>query len=143
METKKLWFADNKIFILMDGGRELWQSLLWYPRLLKATDEQRADYEIMDSGIHWPQVDEDISFESFEYPDPEPQGIARIFRQFPEINASAIARRVGMKQSLLASYISGNKKPSAEQEKRVMEAIENFMNELNQAYKEQAYRDVV
>jgi len=41
MNIEKLWFADDKIFIRTDDGKQLWQSLLWYPRLLHATSEQR------------------------------------------------------------------------------------------------------
>jgi uncharacterized pyridoxamine 5'-phosphate oxidase family protein len=44
MKIQKLWFADEKIFILTDDGRELWQSLLWYPRLKRATKEQQMKY---------------------------------------------------------------------------------------------------
>lgn len=132
MKVTKLWFDNDKIYILLDDGRELWQSLLWYPRLKNATNEQRFAYRITDSGIHWGEIDEDISLESFLYDGPEPAGIALIFRKFPELNASAIARRLGMKQSLLAAYISGAKKPSKTQEERIENEIRTFANELYQ-----------
>ena len=44
MKVTKLWFADDRIYILTDGGETLWQSLLWYPRLKNATPEQRNRY---------------------------------------------------------------------------------------------------
>jgi transcriptional regulator with XRE-family HTH domain len=136
METnfgiKKLWFKDEKIFILTDEGKELWQSLLWYPRLKQATEEQRKKYRCNDVGIRWEEIDEDMSLESFLYDDPEPVGVAKIFRRYPELNAAAIARRIGMKQSLLAAYISGQKKPSVEQAKKIENAIHNFAEELMQ-----------
>jgi hypothetical protein len=76
METEinvnKLWFDNNKIFIRMDNGRELWQSLLWYPTLQHASDEQRNHYRLSYSGIHWNDIDEDVSFESFFDGNPEP-----------------------------------------------------------------------
>ncbi|MDR0845499.1 MAG: DUF2442 domain-containing protein [Tannerella sp.] len=72
MKITKLWFDDNKIFIQTDGGKELWQSLLWYQRLQYASEEQRKNYRLSYSGIHWPDVDEDISFESFLYDEREP-----------------------------------------------------------------------
>jgi len=133
MEVKKLWFADDKIFITTDTGKELWQSLLWYPRLRQATDEQRSRYEIDDEGIRWDEIDEDVSLESFLYDNPEPAGIALIFRKFPELNAAAISRRIGMKQSLLAAYISGRKKPSDTQEVRIKNEIRAFAKELSMA----------
>ena len=123
MEIKKIRFADDRIFITTDTGKELWQSLLWYPRLHKATDEQRSHYEIDDEGIRWDELDEDVSLESFFYDNPEPEGIALIFRKFPELNAAAISKRIGMKQSLLTAYISGRKKPSEIQETRIINEI--------------------
>lgn len=43
MEVKKLWFENDKIYILTTEGKTLWQSLLWYPRLLHASDSQREN----------------------------------------------------------------------------------------------------
>ncbi|GAB2731439.1 hypothetical protein GCM10027172_25940 [Halomonas garicola] len=37
--------------------------LTWFPRLLNATAEQLADYELSAHGIHWDALDEDISVE--------------------------------------------------------------------------------
>jgi hypothetical protein len=123
MEIKKLWFDDSKIFILTGDGKELWQSLLWYPRLQSATDEQRSNYNLSYSGLHWPDVDEDISFESFLYDSPEPSGISRLFLTHPELNVSAVVRRIGIQQSLLAAYINGTKKPSSDRENEIKSAI--------------------
>jgi hypothetical protein len=133
MRISKLWFDDNKVFIRTDEGKELWQSLLWYQRLQFASDEQRMNYRISYSGIHWPDVDEDISFESFLYENPEPVGVSKIFHQYPELNVSAFARRMGMKQSLLAAYISGTKKPSIERMKDIEKAVRDFGKELSSA----------
>jgi len=130
MKIKKLWFADEKIFILTDTNKELWQSLLWYPRLLNATDKQRLSYETDNEGIRWEELDEDVSFESFTYDNPMPEGISYIFKKHPELNAAAIARRMGMKQSLLAAYISGRKKPSAEREQAIINEIKKVGREL-------------
>lgn len=134
METEikvcKLWFDDNKIFIRTESGAELWQSLLRYSRLRHATDEQRNNYRFSYSGIHWPDVDEDISFESFFYNNPEPVGVSYIFLTHPELNASSVARRMGMQQSLLASYINGTKKPSAEREAEILNTVRQIGKEL-------------
>ena len=130
MKMKKLWFADEKIFIITDTGKELWQSLLWYSRLLNATDEQRMNYETDSEGIRWDELDEDVSFESFTYENPMPEGISYIFKKHPELNAAAIARRMGMKQSLLAAYISGQKKPSIERVQAIVDEIKKVGKEL-------------
>jgi hypothetical protein len=129
-ELDKLWFEDNKIFIHTKEGETLWQSLLWYRRLLDATEEQRNNYRTSFSGIHWPAIDEDISFESFYYDNPEPTGISRLFLTHPELNVSAVARRMGIQQSLLAAYIRGNKKPSPDRVKEIEKAIHELGAEL-------------
>lgn len=133
MVLTKIWFADNRIYGETDDGRTLFQSLLYYKRLLNATDEQRNNYRISRMGIHWEELDEDVSFESFEYDNPEPVGIAKFFLTHPEINVSAIARRLGLQQSLLASYINGTKKPSKEREELIMAEVRAFGAELLQA----------
>lgn len=130
MKIVKIWFADGRIYGLTDEGQEVWQSLLWYRRLNAATDEQRAEYEMDDEGIHWYALDEDISFESFFYDDPEPKGVALVFLSHPELNASAVARRLGIGQSLMAQYINGTKKPSKEREQRIIGEIQAIGREL-------------
>ena len=69
-------------------------------------------------------------FESFEYDDPEPQGISRVFLSHPELNASAVARRIGISQSLMAQYINGLKKPSKEREQLIINEIKEIGKEL-------------
>ncbi len=57
--------TDNEpTFGLMDG-RTISVPLAWYPRLAEATTAQRADWQIVGGGygIHWPQIDEDVSTE--------------------------------------------------------------------------------
>ena len=130
MIAKKLWFADNRIYIETDDGRTLWQSILYYQRLRNATDKERNNFELGAFGIHWEDIDEDVSYESFEYPNPEPVGISKIFLTHPELNASAIARRLNMKQSLLAQYINGTKKPSKTREIQIVDIIKQLGQEL-------------
>jgi hypothetical protein len=132
MKIKRLWFENERIYAETDDGQILWQSLLYYKRLLTASTEERNDYEFGHFGIHWENINEDVSYESFEYENPEPVGIARIFLTHPELNVSAVARRMGMKQSLLAAYISGLKKPSTEREKQIMNVIREIGEELKQ-----------
>lgn len=131
MKAKRVWFECERIYIETDDGRTLWQSILYYQRLKNATDEQRNDYELGHFGIHWEEIDEDISYESFEYENPEPTGISRIFLTHPELNASAVARRLGIQQSLLAQYIRGLKKPSAEREQKILDTIREIGCELS------------
>jgi Protein of unknown function (DUF2442) len=54
-------FDDAQMWVELDDGRTLGVPLIWFPRLLKGTAEQRADYFLSPSGIHWEDLDEDIS----------------------------------------------------------------------------------
>ena len=130
MIITKIWFENNRIYGLTDDGRTLWQSLLYYRHLRVATPEEREQYDIGHFGIHWEKLNEDISFESFEYDNPEPVGISKFFLSHPEINASAIARRLGIQQSLIAAYINGTKKPSKERETLILNEIRSLGEEL-------------
>lgn len=130
MKAKKVWFEGERIYIETADGRTLWQSILYYDRLKNATERQRMDYELNAFGIHWEEIDEDVSYESFEYDDPEPVGVAEVFLKHPEINASAVARRLGMSQSLLAQYIRGLKRPSEERSKLILDEVRKIGVEL-------------
>lgn len=130
MTLTKIWFECDRIYGETADGRVLWQSLLYYPRLRFANEAQRKAYSLNAFGIHWDQLDEDISFESFFYPKPEPTGIARIFLLHPEINVSAFARRIGMQQSLLSAYIRGLKNPSDVQTQHILEELRKLGKEL-------------
>lgn len=54
--------ADTLV-VDFEDGRSVHLPLLWYPRLNQATQEQRDRYELMGRGfgVHWPDVDEDLS----------------------------------------------------------------------------------
>lgn len=130
MKIAKVWFENDRIYILTDSGRTLWQSLLYYRRLREATDAQRAEYEMDDEGIHWEALDEDVSLESFEYEDPEPHGISKLFLSHPELNDAAIASRLGIDRGLMRQYVNGMRKPSPETEHRIYSAVRNVGIEL-------------
>ena len=63
----------NLIVELMDG-RTISAPLAWYPRLLHATRDQRAQWEKAGGGygIHWPEIDEDLSTEGLLRGAPAP-----------------------------------------------------------------------
>ena len=130
MKVTKLWFADDRIYILTDGNKTLWQSLLWYPRLQKATSEQRERYHIDDEGIRWAEIDEDVSLESFTYENPEPTGLNRIFREHPEIKPTSVAARLGIAQPLFSDYLHEKKTPSPERLELIKAEIRKIGTEL-------------
>lgn len=57
---------DDRLVVILADGRELAAPLLWFPRLLEASDDQRRNWRLIGGGhgIHWPDVDEDISVAS-------------------------------------------------------------------------------
>lgn len=54
-------FTDDMLIVQLADGREISTPLAWYPRLLHATPEQRQNVEFSLSGIHWHDLDEDLS----------------------------------------------------------------------------------
>jgi Protein of unknown function (DUF2442) len=57
---------DDRLVVVLADGRELATPLAWFPRLMEATPEQRQNWRFIGRGhgIHWPDVDEDISVAS-------------------------------------------------------------------------------
>jgi hypothetical protein len=55
--------SDDELRVSLTDGRTLTVPMVWFPRLAHASSGERADNELMGDGegIHWPQVDEDIS----------------------------------------------------------------------------------
>jgi hypothetical protein len=58
--------STDALHVSLADGREVSAPLAWFPRLLKATKEQRENWRLIGGGIgiHWEDVDEDISVES-------------------------------------------------------------------------------
>lgn len=52
---------DETIAVELEDGRTILVPTGWYPRLLHATRAERANYEIDDVGVTWPDVDADFS----------------------------------------------------------------------------------
>ncbi len=55
------WCDPHNLHVRLADGRQVSTPLWWYPRLLKASPAQRNQVELMRDGIHWPELDEDIS----------------------------------------------------------------------------------
>lgn len=56
-------FDDAQMWVDLEDGRTLGIPLVWFPRLLHGLPEQRNKFFISPSGIHWDDLDEDISIE--------------------------------------------------------------------------------
>ncbi len=61
--VKDVHFTEETISVDLMDSRTITVPLVWYPRLLNPTSEQRAKWEISGGGygIHWEEIDEDIN----------------------------------------------------------------------------------
>lgn len=55
--------SDDELTVSLADGRKISVPLVWFPRLLHATADQRRKFELLGDGegIHWPDIDEDLS----------------------------------------------------------------------------------
>ncbi|WP_033927292.1 DUF2442 domain-containing protein [Sphingomonas sp. 35-24ZXX] len=58
---KSVRFDDAQMWVELEDGRTLGIPLAWFPRLVRATTAQREDFFLSPDGIHWDEIDEDIS----------------------------------------------------------------------------------
>jgi len=61
LRPRSVEFTTTELVVTLADGRRIATPLDWYPKLKRASDQQRAHFEIMPMGIHWPDVDEDLS----------------------------------------------------------------------------------
>ncbi len=65
LNISKVWLDDDFIYIQTNQGVVKNHPIIWFPRLMKATKQQREDFTLSPFGIHWDTIDEDLSFEGF------------------------------------------------------------------------------
>jgi hypothetical protein len=105
METKvnKVWIDHTAVYIETADRKVFSEKFEDYPRLRYATPAQRAAFEYNNAFIRWDELDEDLSIEGFmkekQNSDSE---LGSIFKAHPELNVSAVARRIGIPQSVMA-----------------------------------------
>lgn len=129
VELDKIWLTDDAVYIRSKDGSIAKERFADYPRLSGASEEQLRNYTVDRFGVHWPDLDEDLEFESF-FKSKDANPLYSLFIAHPELNASAIARRLGISQSLFAQYISGIKKPSRERLEQILGCIRQIGSDL-------------
>jgi len=89
--------TDDTLSVSMKDGRTITVPLTWYPRLLQATPKQREHWKISGGGygIHWPELDEDLSTEGLlrGAPASQAQATRKKVRTVPHYDARG--HRVG------------------------------------------------
>ena len=118
--VEKVWLTDTEVWIRTTDGKEACEKFSDFQRLKWATPAQRAN---------WRELDEDLSFEGF-FRERKSNPLYDLFIAHPELNAAAIARRLGISQSLFAQYVSGTKKPSKKRFEDIIETIRSVGREL-------------
>jgi hypothetical protein len=61
LRARSVEFTATELVVTLQDGRRIATPLDWYPRLQRASAGERARFEIMPMGIHWPDIDEDLS----------------------------------------------------------------------------------
>lgn len=74
------WCDPHDLHVCLADGRQVTTPLWWYPRLVAASPAERNNIELMQDGVHWPDVDEDLSvrgmLSGWKYPDAVPPSVA-------------------------------------------------------------------
>ena len=72
-------FSRDSLSVALMDGRTITVPLAWYPRLLSATAAERQNWQIAGGGygIHWPEIDEDLSTEGLLRGAPAPRASVR------------------------------------------------------------------
>jgi hypothetical protein len=65
MKAEKIWFDNEYIYLMTDDKKTGTLPLKDFPRLYRATTEQKQNYVLYPFGIHWEDLDEDLSYEGF------------------------------------------------------------------------------
>ena len=73
--VRDVHFSEDSLIVDLMDGRTISVPLTWYPRLLNASAGQRTNWECCGAGygIHWPELDEDLSTEGLLRGAPAPR----------------------------------------------------------------------
>lgn len=74
-----LEFTQDALSVTLMDGRTISVPLVWFPKLLKAKEAQRKNWQICGGGygIHWPEIEEDLSTEGLLRGAPAPRNSAK------------------------------------------------------------------
>jgi len=73
--VEAVYFTRDSLVVDLMDGRSISFPLTWFPKLLNASPKERAHWEICGGGygIHWPEIDEDLSSEGLLRGSPAPK----------------------------------------------------------------------
>lgn len=72
MTVQDVKVTEDILLVDLSDGRSIGVPLAWYPRLWHGTEAERANWRLIGRGvgIHWPELDEDISVEGLIFGKP-------------------------------------------------------------------------
>ncbi len=133
-DIDKVWFGDDHIYLRVKDGREQGMPTRWFPRLQNASKTAKSNFEMRAWGIHWPTLDEDLSYDSFftynkDEIEKDRTEVQLLFSRFPAIKISELAVIAGISPVLMRHYACGVKTPSAKRFARIKEALHKLGRE--------------
>lgn len=126
-QISRVWFADNRIYILTSDGSEKSRPLEAFPRLKDASDVQRNSFVVWDDGhsIRWEEIDEDIHVSSFD-DSIEPNfdnDVANMLDAVGCLDLTAFAEMVGISKTKLDLFRYGIWTPSDKTMQKIREGL--------------------
>ncbi len=64
-QVAKVWIENESVWIELLDGRKAKEDFCDFHRLASSTETQRKNFRLSYFGIHWPEIDEDLSYEGF------------------------------------------------------------------------------
>lgn len=88
--AKNIVITEESLTIELNNGSSISVPLAWYPRLLHGTPEERGNWRLIGNseGIHWPDLDEDISVENLLLGKPSGESQASLDRWLQKRSAA-------------------------------------------------------
>lgn len=82
--------TEDEIRVGLTDGRLISAPLAWYPRLMHGTQKEREQWRLIGGGegIHWPELDEDVSAENLMFGQPSAESQASLERWLEERKCS-------------------------------------------------------
>jgi hypothetical protein len=101
-QVKTVYFTKNALVVDLMDGRTISVPLTWYPKLLNATRKQRSNWEVCSGGfgIHWSEIDEDLSTEGLLRGSPSPQAKVRNGKKLTKAKKSRQNSRPRLKRKI-------------------------------------------
>jgi hypothetical protein len=90
VSVQNVQVTEDALIVDLSDGRTVSVPLAWFPRLLHGKPEERNQWRLIEDGegIHWPDLDEDISVENLILGKPSGEG-QKSFKKWPEARAKA------------------------------------------------------